>query len=776
MEDGFFTWPHVAARQQPNEQLQQLKLDSTQCTNNRFQDHLLTEFIDTGPSDYYIFDGNNVPQFGPFHEHLGGFGNNTVTTDNWAYDPTALDGETTLIDPQLSHADDVDPGDTAAISNTTVHDHPKEDVNEYCTAFFAPMKDSPNGRQRPKHIDHLDDQSPDASLDINHDADINIEPSVYPFGTPDFSSAVGFGTYKDAAPSQAAYDTACGIPIPFTQQFREIPGNDIFYQYLNYHPYDGPPVSSADLCPQEMNDLPYDVSSADMYLQGSADQARHVAPNPHWASHPHLENLHLPRAYNFGQGLQSLQVVNADGVSPDCIRRGEYTFNRNGEKTPHNPDHKKDGTRREKVRHPKKGSRKRGLRDSDESIMAQSWYDPWVYTPPSWRVEQEGDTTDDEEESLTPCGEFKYGADAQLMKPVYSKRDIQDYIKHCFAKTGRPLTLWVQGPPTTCAHRQTDHDKNCIYGECPLAHRTVVPASPRVAFDEFPAQTSNGIKDPHKVAGVMHLYCLEQCVDIVDLYERKVLFPDTRTFPSEEKNPFVLDPFCRYDAVRDLWDVWFDEQKYVRARAGMHRNRGEVGVPWKPRAAEDSLFRALVLGLKEKQGHSKQKVRDVRNGWLNGATWAGRTIDIHLGDLSVLAENQKHHDTAIRIRRARAAAHRKELREKKARMAGKGVGVYINDSRTKKRRTTTEAETEQRDKDASALNNRDFMNQFEQPKCSCPAMTMRSTNKGRASISTAPTSTAGNGSIPTAWMSLENPETIRESVPERRAPRKRKRL
>ncbi|KAG5991985.1 hypothetical protein E4U54_003773 [Claviceps lovelessii] len=145
------------------------------------------------------------------------------------------------------------------------------------------------------------------------------------------------------------------------------------------------------------------------------------------------------------------------------------------------------------------------------------WYDTWKYTPKSWPPDS---------------NKFVYLEDAQLAYREYSTEDIKLYLEQC----PRDYILWVQSEPPQSTHRQVGRDgkdcpedTKCRWADCPIKGSHVMGLY-RVAFDEFPAQTSQGIKDPYKVAMLLHLWCFERILDPLVYYNRGVLLPDTRTF------------------------------------------------------------------------------------------------------------------------------------------------------------------------------------------------------------------------------------------------------
>ncbi|KAG6033578.1 hypothetical protein E4U41_006874 [Claviceps citrina] len=247
------------------------------------------------------------------------------------------------------------------------------------------------------------------------------------------------------------------------------------------------------------------------------------------------------------------------GITRQDRRLGYYTLNAEGLPVLHDRVFKADGvTRRRTVEQHQK---------SGDSCNAKRWYDDWAYKPASWG----------------PNREFTYLEDAQLADRKYTTDEIKLYLDQC----PRQYTLWVQREPPQSSHRREHRDgnealedKNCRWSCCPNDGRPVLGMY-RVAFDEFADQTSQGIKDPYKVAMVMHLWCFEQILDPVVYYNRQVLRGDTRTFATpapeepvpdfdrkvvaEKKNNFSLQMGDDKKPTREPWpivevfDTWFRE-------------------------------------------------------------------------------------------------------------------------------------------------------------------------------------------------------------------------
>ncbi|RCI14536.1 hypothetical protein L249_6580 [Ophiocordyceps polyrhachis-furcata BCC 54312] len=227
---------------------------------------------------------------------------------------------------------------------------------------------------------------------------------------------------------------------------------------------------------------------------------------------------------------------------------------------------------------------------------------------------------------------FTYTKDGQLAEDrVYSKEELQIYLDD------HRSVLWIQQSPAQCASRLHYDDRRCRWDKCPLASRVIGSGWFRVAFDEHPQQTTKGGKDPFKVAGIMHLWCFEQCFDIVDFFVDNRVRPDTRILPRETGNAMSINRDSDREIVREAFDPWFDERRRYRKVHGVERM---------PRQHHDTLSYRLSKHHVENQTGARQKARDNRN---KGRPWKERTtIDVHLGDLQVYVYHSNYKKNAKR--------------------------------------------------------------------------------------------------------------------------------
>ncbi|KAM0346440.1 hypothetical protein ACHAPU_005505 [Fusarium lateritium] len=216
--------------------------------------------------------------------------------------------------------------------------------------------------------------------------------------------------------------------------------------------------------------------------------------------------------------------------------------------------------------------------------------------------------------------EFTYQQQGQWEEDfLLSAQDIRAYVDNC----PRKLTIWLQNTPSQVGHRTIRCDMKCRYSECPVKYGTLRNGWFRVAFDEFPQQTTEGELDPYKMAGSMHLWCFEQCIDPFELFQRGMLVGDDRVFEVEH-NAMTLLRSGEKDIFEAAIDPWIE-------------SRHQIGVSEIPYAKhEDTLSYALVKHhLKRQPGH-RQLIRNERNEVRRKD--AQKTLDIHMGRLDFFVE------------------------------------------------------------------------------------------------------------------------------------------
>ncbi|KAF5634159.1 uncharacterized protein FTJAE_6778 [Fusarium tjaetaba] len=228
---------------------------------------------------------------------------------------------------------------------------------------------------------------------------------------------------------------------------------------------------------------------------------------------------------------------------------------------------------------------------------------------------------------------FLYLPTGQLEKKIlFSAEDLKDYVYNC----PRNPKLWIQQNPAQCTERTIDADTMCRYENCPDSNNTIRPGWVRVAFDEFHQLTSCGQKDPFKMAGVMHLWCFEQCIDPVEVMANGKMMPDDRDdehLIKEKSNKMAITRDSDTTIVKHTIRPWFKKREGQPLQA-----------PYASYA--ESLSYALVKHHLDHQVGARARSRGGRNK--DRPESELKTIDVHLGRLDFWAAR----DTASRKKRS----------------------------------------------------------------------------------------------------------------------------
>lgn len=219
---------------------------------------------------------------------------------------------------------------------------------------------------------------------------------------------------------------------------------------------------------------------------------------------------------------------------------------------------------------------------------------------------------------------FSYQPGGQWDEDILlSAMDVRSYVDNC----PRKLTIWLQNTPSQVGQRTSKCDMRCRYSECPVKYGTMRNGWFRVAFDEFPEYTTDGRFDPYRVAGSMHLWCFEQCIDPFELFQRGMLVGDERVFRLEHNAMTLLR-----SGEKDIFEAAIDPWIEGRQKVGVSRQ-----IPYARH--EDTLSYALIKHHLESQPGTRQHVRDKRNGERQMDNL--KTQDIHMGRLDFFVERDE---------------------------------------------------------------------------------------------------------------------------------------
>lgn len=255
---------------------------------------------------------------------------------------------------------------------------------------------------------------------------------------------------------------------------------------------------------------------------------------------------------------------------------------------------------------------RRDAKNEDSECLGINVYGDNFDIPPPWDLPND-------------LGRIRYDKDGCIPKTqLLTARQIRAYIDH----NPRALMIRVANTPAQANHRMFA-DK-CVWNCCPIPTRTIRQGFQQVVFDEYPAQTDNGERDPYRVSGRMHLFCYEQCSDIVEDFKRGIVRAEVRNLVREERNAMSLTRDKINIAVeRETYDPWF-----------RHHIQNSNGALMAPRPREETLGHALTMHHLQTQPGQRQNKRDMRNH----QKAAPKTIDIHQGDLEAYAAREKLSD------------------------------------------------------------------------------------------------------------------------------------
>lgn len=255
---------------------------------------------------------------------------------------------------------------------------------------------------------------------------------------------------------------------------------------------------------------------------------------------------------------------------------------------------------------------RRDAKNEDSECLGINVYGNHFDIPPAWSLPNH-------------LGRIRYDKDGCLLKTqALTARQIRAYIDY----NPRTLAIRVANTPAQANHRLFA-DK-CIWNCCPVPTRTIRQGFQQVVFDEYPAQTDTGERDPYRVSGRMHLFCYEQCSDIIEDFKRGIVKAETRNLLREERNAMSLTRDKINAAIeRETYDPWF-----------RHHIQNSNGALMAPRPRKETLGHALTMHHLQTQPGQRQNKRNMRNHQKDDP----KTIDIHQGDLEAYAAREKLSD------------------------------------------------------------------------------------------------------------------------------------
>lgn len=239
------------------------------------------------------------------------------------------------------------------------------------------------------------------------------------------------------------------------------------------------------------------------------------------------------------------------------------------------------------------------------------FYEALPRVPPSWGLNPR--TKKNNLFRYTEKGELELGK-------KYDTKQLLQFIRTPERPDGR-LIMWVQTPPAQFTHRYpaATISSHCRWEGCPMKTNTILKGHWRVAFDENADETGERF-DPFHNAGYVHLYCLEQITDLIELFMDPTvdIRPDLRRMAKEERNPMSL--IRHHQELVAVLDQWILDQ------TKMHREWDGEGT--RKLKGDDFLCRRLTRAYLELETSGRSKFREVRGGIHMGR---------YMGDLSQYA-------------------------------------------------------------------------------------------------------------------------------------------
>ncbi|KAL6909073.1 hypothetical protein GGI43DRAFT_429729 [Trichoderma evansii] len=408
---------------------------------------------------------------------------------------------------------------------------------------------------------------------------------------------------------------AAGVKgYPFQNTF--VPNNTFFQLESSQH--------SQPTLPFDQQLLPYNVQHPVVNEESAQD-------NP-FSVYPPLDDGNASNSLPYGRWViqQSQQNYPLTTLNPNPIN-ASYAMNN---------QHQPDNTQMEIYQESRRGSEDsfsvpKVSMDRAAKQRKDPKCDPYLLYPPPKTRDAWGSKTWNGQHlfTYTPKGQW-------LRDRCFNNEQLREYVDNCPKGT----VFRVQQAPTQCNHRLDQEDRICRWANCPVGNRTITAGWLRVAFDEFPVETSGGTRDPLKCAGSMHLWCFEQVFDLMEFDLDERLKAEIRQFPFEDRNVTTLEKLTDVGIVRAAYIPWFEKRK---AFFNMH---GKLPVS---RKYEDTLSYTLNKHHLKHQTAARQRARLTRNNnnKRRENKEPNRTIDIHMGNLKTYVALTNKSKKARKVKR-----------------------------------------------------------------------------------------------------------------------------
>ncbi|KAF2843675.1 hypothetical protein M501DRAFT_994681 [Patellaria atrata CBS 101060] len=137
---------------------------------------------------------------------------------------------------------------------------------------------------------------------------------------------------------------------------------------------------------------------------------------------------------------------------------------------------------------------------------------------------------------------FKYNKFGELEQKIFSVEKLRQFLFEHPKTKDCELKLWIQKSPADSARRYPfPHSNKCRFADCPMQvyqTGTILHGHYRIAFDEkwFKYRDNS---DPFRMAGYVHLYCLERFMDFPKICRKLDIEVDERFLVSEPNARFA---------------------------------------------------------------------------------------------------------------------------------------------------------------------------------------------------------------------------------------------
>jgi hypothetical protein len=248
----------------------------------------------------------------------------------------------------------------------------------------------------------------------------------------------------------------------------------------------------------------------------------------------------------------------------------------------------------------------------------------------------------------TPSGrhQFTYNKHHELEDLELSTSRLKQFIQHHPATAHCKLTLYIQRTPADSKRRyENDQIERCRFADCParlygksVASRGLItPGHYRVALDEFSYKYGahkGGRADPFRVAGFVHLYCLERFLDVPALCRL-----DNISVEADSRHSIREEPNHRFAAALQGQELEIAASFIDACRAGNLRSPGSEwsNYPQHIKDGKEIAWKDHYDTLNYRMQNSKNMNR-ARSGQKQGKL---TNIAVHCGNLDVVHKTMK---------------------------------------------------------------------------------------------------------------------------------------